>query len=120
MHYHVVPRGNDGLHVQVTGEEGHDAVGHDLTVLDQDAPKVPDNARIVPDLEPAADRDLIRPTRDNEWEEAVAGERHGIGFLYYWRELEHLGVHVERGYCPGRDDDAAEALKDGLDSKRGI
>lgn len=63
--HHVVPRGDDGLHVQVAREERDDAVRHDLAVLDEDAPEVAHDRGVVPHLEPRADRDLVAPARDD-------------------------------------------------------
>lgn len=41
--HHVVPGCDDRLHVEVRGEEGDDAVGHALAVLDQDRAEVADD-----------------------------------------------------------------------------
>lgn len=112
-----MPRRNDRLHVEITREERDDTIRYNLAVLDQDATKVPDDAWIVPDFEPAAHRDLVRATGYDEWEETVASKRHRVCFLHYRSELEHFGVHVERRDSPRCDDHAAEAFEDRLDSE---
>jgi hypothetical protein len=57
--HHVIPSGDNGLHVEVTGEERDDAIGHDLAVLDKDRAKVAHNGRVVAYLEPRADSYLV-------------------------------------------------------------
>ena len=63
--YHVIPRRDDALHVQIAGEEGHDAVRHDLAVFNEDASKVPYHRGVVSDLEPRADGHLVTATRND-------------------------------------------------------
>lgn len=58
--HHVVPSGDDALHVQITWEEGNDAIRNSLRVLDEDRAKVSDDGRVVSNLEPGRDGDLIR------------------------------------------------------------
>ena len=63
--YHVIPRRDDALHVQIAGEEGDDAVRHDLAVLNEDTAKVTYHRRVVSNLETGANRDLVAPSCDD-------------------------------------------------------
>ena len=57
--YHVVPCRNNGLHIEIAREECDDAIGHNLTVLHQNASKIPNNGGVVSYLEARADGNLI-------------------------------------------------------------
>ena len=75
--YHVIPRRDDALHVQIAGEESHDAVRHDLAVFDEDAAEIAHDGRVVSDLEPGADRDLVATTGDDLSDRIGVTEIHG-------------------------------------------
>lgn len=63
--YHIIPSCDDGLHVKVTREEGHDTIRYNLAVLDEDASKVAHDGRIVPYFKTRTDGDLITTSRDD-------------------------------------------------------
>jgi hypothetical protein len=63
--HHIVPCCNNGLHVEVTGKEGNDAIRNNLAVFDQNAPKISDHGRVVSDFESGADRNLVTPSSDD-------------------------------------------------------
>lgn len=63
--HHIVPSRHDGLHVQVTREESNHAVGHNLRILDQDVPEIPNDSGIVSDFESGADSHLVTPASDH-------------------------------------------------------
>jgi hypothetical protein len=56
---------------------------------------------------------LIGSSGDDHGEEGVSLECHWVGCFDDGLELEHLGVHVERGDCSGCDDDGGESFEDG-------
>ena len=63
--YHIVPRRDDGFHVEIAREEGDDAVWDDLAVFGQDATKVAYHRRVVAYFEPRADGHLVTPSGDH-------------------------------------------------------
>lgn len=63
--HHIVPSGNNTLHVQITGKECHYSVWDNLAVFYEDATEVADHCRIVPDFEARANRDLITSTSND-------------------------------------------------------
>ena len=56
----------------------------------------------------------------HHWQEAVAGQCHGVALHRGRHKVEDLGVHVERREGAGRDDDALEAVKHRLDGQRRV
>ena len=75
--HHVVPRRDDALHIQITGEERDDTVRHYFAVLDEDAAEIAHDGRVVSDLEPGADRDLVATTGDDLSDRIGVTEIHG-------------------------------------------
>lgn len=60
--HHVVPCGNYGLHIEITGEETDYPVGYDLTIFDEDVAKVSNHGWIVSDFKSTANGHLITST----------------------------------------------------------
>jgi len=127
--HHIVPCSNDGFHVQVTREEGHDAIRDNLAVFNEDASKISNNRRIIPDFKAWTDGNLVTATSNdlnhawwqvmktqkktctNQRKERISCHRHRVGLLHDRGELEHFWIHVQRWNCSRCDDHAAEALK---------
>lgn len=62
---HVVPRRHDRLHVKITWEESHYAVWYNLAIFDQDAAKIADDSRVIPDFKTGTNSDLIASTSND-------------------------------------------------------
>lgn len=62
--HHIVPCGDNGLHIKITWEERHNAVWNDFAVFDQNTPEIPHDGRVVSDFKLRANSHLIAPTRD--------------------------------------------------------
>lgn len=63
--HHLVPRGDDALHVEVRGEEGDHAIRYCLAEFDEERAKVADDSRVVANLEAGRDLDLVGSASDD-------------------------------------------------------
>lgn len=68
--HHVIPSGNNGFHVQVTRKKGNNAIRDNLTIFNEDAAKIPNDCRIIPDFKSRTDGNLVTATSNdliNDW-----------------------------------------------------
>ena len=156
----VVPRGHDGLHVEVRGEEANDAIRHDGRHVCEQRAVVPDHSRVLACLELGRQcylrkregyyitdagipsklcssdgkvsssrkrqagrtklTHLIIALRDDHGEDTLTSQRHGEARHDDRVEVEHAGIHVERGQRTRRDDHRLEALDHRPDCNGGV
>ena len=81
--HHVVPRRDDGFHVEIAREEGDDAVWDNLAVFDQDATKVAYHRRVVAYFEPRADGHLVATAGNDLSYQGIRMSGHEV----LWRDM---------------------------------
>jgi hypothetical protein len=62
---HVVPRCYNRLHVEITRKKCNHTIRDDFAIFNQDAPEVPDDRRVIPNLKLRAYRHLIAASRNH-------------------------------------------------------
>lgn len=60
--HHIIPCGDNGLHIEITREKCHNSVWNDLAVLNENAPKVAHDGGVVSNFELRANGYLIAST----------------------------------------------------------
>jgi hypothetical protein len=50
--HHIIPSGDNRLHVQVRREESNQPIRNGLAHVDQDTSEIPHDSRVISDLEP--------------------------------------------------------------------
>ena len=63
--YHIIPGGDDALHIKIAGKERDNAVRYDFAILNEDASKVTYNGWVVPDFETGAYCHLVTAPCNN-------------------------------------------------------
>ena len=57
--YHIIPHGNDTLHINITRKEGNESVRNDFCEFDEDISVISDDRLIIADFKFGAHSDLI-------------------------------------------------------------
>ena len=115
-----MPHADYGFHVKVGGEKDDDTVGGDLREFLEETAVVTYDAWFITNLEARGYGRLVRAAGYDHGQKGTAGQGHAVGFLDNGCEAQHFGIHFERGYCTGSNDNRAEAVEDGFDGNSGI
>ena len=81
--HHIVPRGDNALHIQIAWEERDDPIWYNLAIFNEDASEIADNGRVVPDFEPGADGDLVATAGNDLSYQGIGMSGHEV----LWRDM---------------------------------
>lgn len=63
--HHVIPCSDNGLHIKIAWEEGHNSIWHNFTVFHQNASKITNDCRVVSHFKSRTNGDLVTPASDD-------------------------------------------------------